>query len=417
VSARDDALEVALRIGIGLAREAIWYEDRCNWIGPAPDPEGSTAFDECISALDPYLYAGTGGVALFLGELHGATGERELHRAALGAGRQALRAATRSGPPRLGLYDGAVGVAVVAARLAHLLSEPALAGAARALLDTLPLTDSEADQGESDLLAGAAGTAVGLLIVSRLLGARELVGVATALGERVLARGERPPGLSWPSASAGGGRNLTGLAHGAAGIAHALLALADATGRVEFAEAADGAFEYERAVFDHAAGNWPDFRSIASVPGSAGPSYAAFWCHGGPGIALVRSAAWERAGDARPRSEAEVGLAVARDAVTASLRHGGGNFSLCHGLAGNAEILLEGARVLGARDGDGEHLAFAVAALGAERHARAGDWPSGLTSGRPSPGLMLGRAGTGYFYLRLARPSVASVLLPRVHPP
>lgn len=412
MSARDEALEVAHGIGVGLAHEAIWHEGRCNWIGPAPDPDGRTAFDERFAALDPYPYEGTSGVALVLGELHAATGDGELRRAALGAARQALRAAGCPGTPRLGLYDGAMGVAVVAARLARLLGETELADGARGVIDGLPLGDPAADRGESDLLTGAAGTALGLLIASRLLGLPELVEVAAGLGERVLDRAERDGGLSWPSPSAPSDRNLTGLAHGAAGVAHALLAMAAATGQSRFADAAAGAFDYERAVFDDRVANWPDFRAIASTPGSKEPSFAAFWCHGGPGIALVRMAALAHSDDARLHSEADTGLAVARGAVEAALRHGGGNFSLCHGLAGNAEILLEGN---GAGE-DGERLALAVAQLGEERHAGSGEWPSGLPSSRPAPGLMLGRAGTAHFYLRLARPAGPSVLLPQPTP-
>jgi lantibiotic biosynthesis protein len=41
--------------------------------------------------------------------------------------------------------------------------------------------------------------------------------------------------------------------------------------------------------------------------------------------------------------------------------------------------------------------------MGAERIERKNrPWNSGLPSGREVPGLMLGLAGIGYFYLRLA---------------
>jgi lantibiotic modifying enzyme len=47
-----------------------------------------------------------------------------------------------------------------------------------------------------------------------------------------------------------------------------------------------------------------------------------------------------------------------------------------------------------------------------ERYARTGvSWPCGTHSGE-TPNLMLGLAGIGYFYLRLAVPQVPSVLLP-----
>jgi lantibiotic modifying enzyme len=47
-----------------------------------------------------------------------------------------------------------------------------------------------------------------------------------------------------------------------------------------------------------------------------------------------------------------------------------------------------------------------------ERYARTrAAWPCGTHTGE-TPNLMLGLAGIGYFYLRLAQPQVPSVLLP-----
>ena len=47
-----------------------------------------------------------------------------------------------------------------------------------------------------------------------------------------------------------------------------------------------------------------------------------------------------------------------------------------------------------------------------DRHARSGNWPSGLVSRGPNPSLMLGSAGVGYSLLRLYDPkTVPSVLL------
>ena len=42
-----------------------------------------------------------------------------------------------------------------------------------------------------------------------------------------------------------------------------------------------------------------------------------------------------------------------------------------------------------------------------------GSWPTGLAGGGDTPGLLLGTAGIGWFYLRLADPEeTPSVLLP-----
>jgi lantibiotic modifying enzyme len=135
------------------------------------------------------------------------------------------------------------------------------------------------------------------------------------------------------------------------------------------------------------------------------------WCHGAPGIALSRLRAAELLGDDALRSEALVALATTRETIVEAVETGIGNFSLCHGIAGNADVLLEGSRS-GLGETDDLDLLAAVAELGAERYARpAAAWPCG-THAAETPSLMLGLAGIGHFYLRLADPTVPSVLAP-----
>jgi lantibiotic modifying enzyme len=87
-----------------------------------------------------------------------------------------------------------------------------------------------------------------------------------------------------------------------------------------------------------------------------------------------------------------------------------GNYSLCHGLCGNAEVLLHAESVLGAGWGDGKKLALRIAETGIDSFATPGaSWPCG-TAGGQTPSLMLGLAGIGLFYLRLHDPGVPSIL-------
>jgi lantibiotic modifying enzyme len=88
------------------------------------------------------------------------------------------------------------------------------------------------------------------------------------------------------------------------------------------------------------------------------------------------------------------------------------NFSLCHGLAGNADILSTGSHMLGEAFLDGSKVAMSVASAGIQcldQRGRGG--PFGLIGSR-MPGLLLGLSGVGHFYLRLYAPEVPSVLLP-----
>ncbi len=157
-------------------------------------------------------------------------------------------------------------------------------------------------------------------------------------------------GCSWPSIALPESPNLTGYSHGAAGIGMALFELWKASGDQRFHDVATRAFDFERSWFNPDEGNWPDLRTVDDLkqrPDGPFP-YATYWCHGAPGIALSRLRAWDLTGDARYRDEAIIALETTRRAVDEAIEDGTANYSLCHGLAGNAEILLLGAELLGA---------------------------------------------------------------------
>ena len=87
------------------------------------------------------------------------------------------------------------------------------------------------------------------------------------------------------------------------------------------------------------------------------------------------------------------------------------SFSLCHGIAGNAELFLEAADVLGDAQWLGVAEAIGVRGIEYYHHARR-RWPCGVQGGGETPGLLLGLAGIGWFFLRLHdRKNVPSVLL------
>lgn len=403
-------LEAALRLGRDVAAAAIWSGGRCTWVGAMPEegPGGSVAL--AYSSFGPDLYAGTAGVGLVLAELFdaGGTAEPELRRAALGALGHALsRAEEISGPGRLGAYGGRLGIAFAAARAGRVLDEPELVAGAAALVARL---DYEAGPLAHDLLGGRAGGILALLALHELGVEEATPARAVTLGEELVTGAERDRmGWSWPSLAAPEDRNLTGLSHGAAGIGLALLELERAGGGARFGSAAEGAFAYERSLYDPRARNWPDLRELApdGRPADAPPPCATLWCHGAPGIALSRLRACELGNSDGCEDEARRALATTAESLDHQL--GGWNYSLCHGLAGNAEVLAEGAGLLG----EDPAIVGEVADAGIERHLDAGDpWPLGVHDGH-SDCLMLGRAGTAYWYLRLYDPRRPSMLLLR----
>jgi lantibiotic biosynthesis protein len=134
------------------------------------------------------------------------------------------------------------------------------------------------------------------------------------------------------------------------------------------------------------------------------------WCSGAPGTALALARRNAIASDPVIERYLDAALATTLASVAAD-RAGSGeeSFCLCHGVAGNAEILaLVGE--LNPRPGIREAV-WAAAEEGLRRHHPAGTWPCGIRDGGESPGLLTGLAGIGYFYLRLHDPSIPSPLL------
>lgn len=411
---RHDYLEVASRIGRRLAQQALWHEDRCNWLGFLTlEFSLVPSSNALLAAMGPDLYGGTSGVALFLAELHAVTGNPDVRRVAIGGLRHALsRLDALPLAARPGLFTGWIGIAIAAARMAKVLGDESLSRAASDLAQRC--AREKLENWESDLVYGKAGTIVGLLRLSDLLEQPGLVGACERIARKLLRAADKSAwGYSWSASATPSSRNLTGFSHGTAGIGCALLELFHATGDLKYRKAAEAAFHYDNHWYDPEMQDWPDLREGPSRPR---PNLRAFpfgtsWCHGAPGIALSRLRAYEVLNDAKNRAEAVVGLAATRRAVDSQLEFANSDFCLCHGLAGNAEVLLYGHKILGAAAEGAQKSALAVADTGIERYLeREDEWPCGVGGGE-NPSLMVGMAGIGHFYLRLGAPQVPEVVI------
>ncbi|HEV2897406.1 MAG TPA: lanthionine synthetase LanC family protein [Pseudaminobacter sp.] len=406
----DRFLAYADEIADALVETAIWHRGLCNWVaslGPISEARPLPRF----GSLGPNLYDGTSGIALFLGELYRISGDVRHRDTALGAIRHAIECRGRERDVRHGLYVGATGIALAAVRLQTLLGCEEL-GEFGAALSENPVPKAIGH----DLISGLSGVIIGYLALHAALRRRDFLDLAIAAGDDLIALGiEGDGGLSWESANALNGRNLTGLSHGAAGAAYALFELHAATGSQRFGAAGSAAFDYEDACFDLASGNWPDFRQVD--PGrmaSARVSCSTTWCHGAPGIAVSRLRAGTVHGLDSTRLKSGIALKTTRDHLRTWLQSRQGNYSLCHGLAGNADILHWAARAAAGHCSGLDEVVAETAEFGWRTYGGRKSWPSGVGDGGWNPSLMLGSAGVGNFYLRLARSDAPSPTAPHM---
>ncbi|RDS83634.1 hypothetical protein DWU98_04700 [Dyella monticola] len=388
--------EETLAIGNRLCADAFWHGKACNWITDDADDE-SGQLAAFARTMNGSLYDGTLGVAAYLAQLARYSGDPVHRDTAIGALWHALLQST---PVSISLYEGRLGIVTQGLGLARQLDEAPLQDAylqaADALLDQLP--DGETD---TDLMHGLAGAVLGLLGMAHEAPSlsKRCIARADQYGEQLIALAQRTPhGWHWPSD--GHALGLCGLSHGNAGIALAFAALHRAAPASTWQQAIRSALDYEAFWYLPQQANWPylfpeDASSFDDRPDSCGMA----WCHGAPGIALSRLALWQLSSE---EIYSQAALA-AFDTVASDLQsaHGsaGDSYTLCHGPAGNADMLLDAARYL--QHPSWKKLARDIARQGVEQ--QSGSWRSGLgvTDGH-ALGLMLGLAGTGYFLLRCA---------------
>ncbi len=355
------------------------------------------------------LYEGATGIVLFLATLDAVTGKRQHHNLILSA-LQPLRrvlqtpAAARRFAARVGI-GGASGLGSIVyalTRLADLLEAEELLDDARRAAS---LIDDEkiAQDTWLDLIAGSAGATLGLLALHRRVGDAALLAQAAACGEHLIQKREGEPGFRvWRTFAL---RPLTGLAHGAAGIALALLRLHAATGDARFRRAAREAMNYERRVFNEEACNWPDYR--AAKAGTADDfGCSSMWCHGAPGIGLARLGGIALDDDPKCMAEIEAALET-------TIRFGQrGPDYVCCGNLGRADLLLEAGFRLNRAALGRRALSMASDIVGRAESEGGFRLIHGLPAGSYKPGFFRGIAGIGYELLRIASPRhVPSILL------
>ncbi|HET8846476.1 MAG TPA: type 2 lanthipeptide synthetase LanM [Ktedonobacteraceae bacterium] len=399
---RELLIEHACVIGDHLCRRALIHEDVVVWMTPTfvkRDREWA------LRPVNIDWYDGIPGIALFLGYLGLITGEQQYSTLA----RLALQS-VRFKIEQLREDQGRIGAVVFAAlrsaiylltHLGALWNDEGLLREAVMLVEYLPglITQDKT----LDIINGTAGVIVSLLGLHTCVPSSPCLQVAQLGGEHLLIQARKMKrGWGWQTVP--GFPPLTGMSHGAAGIAYSLSWLAAVSHKERFHAMALEGLAYERDLFSSEQKNWPHLLESeqSESQDKNGPSFRHFWCHGAPGIGLARLASLPYLHDELIEEEIEAALQT-------TLSHGfGHNHSLCHGDFGNLEMLLLASQTLYPTYRKSAEQMIAVLL----ESVTVSGWVCGAPLGIETPGLMRGLAGIGYQFLRLAAPEkVPSVLL------
>lgn len=246
-----------------------------------------------------------------------------------------------------------------------------------------------ADDQLLDHTAGAAGIIAPLV---RLLGLHDdgLVELLLRSAADVLARHQDPSTGGWRTLPATA--PLTGLAHGASGIAVALAEAGVALAEPEFVAAAIRGLEYEATTYSPEARNWPDYRLTAR-----GNGFMMGWCAGAPGVALTRLRMLQLLPDAAAAATWRAELMVAADTTASAPLLTRDH--LCCGNSGRVAVL----RTLASAMNDPRWDADANGIVAGMLERRGEPLPRSMVGPTspdiPMPGLLTGLPGIGLVLL------------------
>lgn len=407
-----DFLETALAIGAEICRDAIWWEDRCNWLGDELDRSFGQGDKLATRSLGPTVYSGTIGVAMFLARLGRRTGEPWFEQTAAAAARQAIRSTREEAIPTHSFHSGRFGVAFGLIEIGAVLNNEGFAAHGRKMLSSIA-ADQSTPEG-LDVIAGSAGALLGLGDLARRHNVEPASDYCQHLAGHLkdTAR-ESDRGISWKNIAHHAGPDLNGYAHGVSGNIAALQVANRTLQDPALKDLIAGGLRYERSWFAENRGNWPDLRKVEELPSPDEQKFMTAWCHGAPGIGLARLQLANF--DDLVLDEARAAFDTTARNIQDNIDSPGGNYSLCHGLAGNADILISGSQAL--NDATLLRLAETVGQHGQENYGgNRPAWPNGFKWPGYTPSLMMGLAGAGYFYLRLDDPpDTPSILGPGLY--
>jgi serine/threonine protein kinase len=383
-------MDIAIEIGDRLLADAQSVDEKSTfWISDHRTLSGQLGRD---------LYAGSGGIALYLCALGRETRDSRYLSAAQNCANwmwENESTVTRREPMR-GLYFGDSGHALLYLALHHTLREEKWLDRCEAVAASLDATCVRSP----DLMTGLAG--VGLLHLMRwhVTHSQQALNAAHRCAERLVSMRcpDRPIWTLPPDYDLLSGKEYLGFSHGSAGVgyffAEHYLATGEPSSLQMCTEIADWLVALAApALADRSGICW---KAHETAEHSAGTN----WCHGSPGMARFLATTYAATGDTAHAASA---MKAARATAFGETWVG---TTQCHGLAGNIEVLIDVAQHTGDHSLDPRVQVLAENLLA---YRGVDGWPSDERSQR-CPDLMVGEAGVGAAFLRMAAPTTGHLI-------
>ncbi|MGM1020066.1 MAG: type 2 lanthipeptide synthetase LanM family protein [Bacillota bacterium] len=382
----NDFIEYASFIGEYLVKHAVW--DKKNKLVTWLDLKENDRSEKYISPLGETLYDGSLGIILFLAYLAQESNNflyKELAQDALNSTLSVIR---DNEYQSLSAFNGLAAVSYVLVHLSELWSDENLYyEALKYIYEVEPLIERDE---AFDIVGGVAGVIIIILNLYKLTPNERLINIAEKCGDHLSNYLIKKMADQFTEE-----RLLTGLSHGVAGYAWALLKLHSVIHKKIYFDTAQGILKIERELYNEENNNWIDLRDRDN------PHYnSVYWCHGAPGIGLGRSLISDSYEDDYLLMEIKLSI---KKMVSNGFDFGN---CLCHGGIGNLDILSVIKKKCKLISHDYNFLLFGQEIVQAMKEF----WLTGQLNGNTSLGLMNGITGIGYGFLRIFNEELPSVL-------
>lgn len=396
-------LRIVEKLADKVCEDALWFKNQCNWMGVFHHTQIANA-KVLLRALPSNFYSGSAGVGFFLAAAFHQFQKKIYKQTAIGALTKSLGQIHNIRDERIGFYEGKIGIAYTLIQAGEWLLEDELIKKGKEIIESI--ISHRKLSWDLDMQEGCTGAIPALISLHKKYVFSGIDDFLNSLGTYILEKPHKTKqGWSWKTTE-GNFENLTGYAHGTAGIAHAMIELFAFTNNKKYLEAAQEAIKYENQFFSEKYMNWKDTR-INTTKQMSGSQFAlSAWCVGAVGIGYSRIRTFQILKENSYLKDIEYALKNSASKVPNFAK----NFSLCHGLFGDMSLLLTASQLL-------NEPAYETLVIEKTNNLLDNfqDFEKALPDGQDfdleNPSFMLGWSGIGYFLLRLTTPKFPEMLM------